>query len=302
VRKPTRWILTGVGGLAGVLLLAAAAVYLASSRRANQTITVAPESITLPDDSLSLTNGERLANMYGCTECHGRDLGGTMLVDEPVFLTLAAPNLTAGAGGVGRTYTPADHERALRHGVSSTGRPLMIMPSAHYNHLSNQDVAEILTYVTHVPPVDRAWGPPRLGPAGRMASLMQGPAIYGALAIDHTKTHVDRVDRAESVAYGRYLATACAGCHQPDFHGGPVPAGPPDSPPAANMTPHETDGIGRWTLADFERAIRRGQRPDGSVIDSQSMPWPYLSRMTDVELRSIWMFLRTLAPLNDDGE
>ena len=40
-------------------------------------------------------------------------------------------------------------------------------------------------------------------------------------------------------------------------------AGPPDLPPASNLTPA---GIGHWQEADFVRALREGIRPDGRRV------------------------------------
>lgn len=44
------------------------------------------------------------------------------------------------------------------------------------------------------------------------------------------------------------------------------------------------------------RAIREGERPDGSDIDP-FMPWKSLGRMTDTELRAINVYLPSLPPM-----
>ena len=58
--------------------------------------------------------------------------------------------------------------------------------------------------------------------------------------------------------------------------------------------------LGKWTEADFMKAIRTGVRPDGRVL-SAAMPWPYAKNMTDDELRATWMYIHSL-PAKKQGE
>src|SRR5215472_17420813 len=76
------------------------------------------------------------------------------------------------------------------------------------------------------------------------------------------------------VARGEYLANAadCAGCHTDVEHGGrPYAGGLPLATPfgtfyAPNITPDPESGIGRWTDAQFQRALREGVRDDGANL------------------------------------
>src|SRR5437762_12926469 len=71
---------------------------------------------------------------------------------------------------------------------------------------------------------------------------------------------------------GEYLAKAagCVGCHTEEkegavpFAGGRALKTPFGTFYGPNITPHPKAGIGSWTEADFTRAIRVGERPDGS--------------------------------------
>src|SRR5450755_3104995 len=71
---------------------------------------------------------------------------------------------------------------------------------------------------------------------------------------------------------GQYLAKAggCIGCHAEDkkdavpFAGGRALKTPFGTFYGPNITPHPDAGIGRWTEADFIRAMRHGERPDGA--------------------------------------
>ena len=64
-------------------------------------------------------------------------------------------------------------------------------------------------------------------------------------------------------------------------------------PHAANLTTDMATGLGRWSKADFYRAIREGRKPDGSALNP-FMPWQTLRQLNDTELDALWVYLRTL--------
>ncbi|MDA1080409.1 MAG: hypothetical protein O2973_01840 [Gemmatimonadetes bacterium] len=90
--------------------------------------------------------------------------------------------------------------------------------------------------------------------------------------------------------YGAYIARVggCHGCHGETLSGGPIPAGDPSWPPAANLTP---TGIGRYSETAFNTPLRTGLRPDGSEVNV-AMPIRWSKEMTDVEIKAVWEFLR----------
>jgi mono/diheme cytochrome c family protein len=116
-----------------------------------------------------------------------------------------------------------------------------------------------------------------------------------------------------TVEYGEYLAwrtSGCAECHMPrdmntgelDFTrrlAGSLAPHPEEgiSPLASNLTPDAATGIGSWTEEQFMTAMRKGQRPDGTVI-LPFMPWPSYGRWTDDDLKAVWLYLRTLPAVN----
>lgn len=75
-------------------------------------------------------------------------------MDGEIGIYLPAPNLTAGKGGIGATYTDADWERAIRHGIGGDNRVLAIMPSNYFSHYSDADLAAVIAYLKTFPPVD----------------------------------------------------------------------------------------------------------------------------------------------------
>jgi len=102
---------------------------------------------------------------------------------------------------------------------------------------------------------------------------------------------------------GEYLAKAggCVGCHTEEkkdavaFAGGRELKTPFGTFYGPNITPHPQAGIGRWTEADFIRAMRMGERPDGKNY-FPAFPYPSFTKISDPDLRDLWAYLRTLPP------
>jgi len=102
---------------------------------------------------------------------------------------------------------------------------------------------------------------------------------------------------------GEYLAKAggCVGCHTEEkegavpFAGGRALKTPFGTFFGPNITPDKAAGIGNWTEADFLRALRQGDRPDGSNY-FPAFPYPSFTKITDSDARDLWAYLRTLSP------
>ena len=112
---------------------------------------------------------------------------------------------------------------------------------------------------------------------------------------------------------GEYLSKAggCLGCHTleaKDAKEKPVPyAGgralktPFGTFYGPNITPHPEAGIGRWSEADFMRAMREGRRPDGSNY-FPAFPYASFTLIADADLRDLWAYLRSLPPSSRQSE
>ena len=104
---------------------------------------------------------------------------------------------------------------------------------------------------------------------------------------------------------GQYIAQAggCLACHTENtkdavpFAGGSALKTPFGTFYGPNITPDQQAGIGNWTEADFVRAMRRGERPDGADY-FPAFPYASFTRIFDGDLRDLWAYLRTLAPSN----
>ena len=108
---------------------------------------------------------------------------------------------------------------------------------------------------------------------------------------------------------GEYVAKAggCLGCHTEErekavpYAGGRALKTPFGVFYGPNITPHPQAGIGRWTEADFVRAMREGRRPDGANY-YPAFPYTSFTLITDSDLRDLWAYLRALAPSDRKSE
>jgi mono/diheme cytochrome c family protein len=108
---------------------------------------------------------------------------------------------------------------------------------------------------------------------------------------------------------GEYVAKAggCLGCHTEDkekaapYAGGRALKTPFGTFYGPNITPHPQAGIGRWSEADFVRALREGRRPDGAHY-FPAFPYPSFTLISDADLRDLWAYLRALPPSSRQSE
>lgn len=286
-----RWTLRVVIAVVVLVICGVTAVYGASERRIRKTYTVPEHRVTVVADSASIARGQRIVTIRACVECHGPTLGGHIDVDNILIGRLSAPNLTK--GGRGAELTDADWERAVRHGVRRDGSALLIMPAAEHNAMSDQDLADIIAYARSLPAAATVMPPSRAGVIVRAAYLAGKAPLVPAELIDHAKPHATTILPEPTAAYGEYFAPMCAGCHGPNFSGGPIPAGPPEWGPASNLTPK---GLVLYKDPEtFIAAMRSGRKPDGSPMKAP-MPWQKFASMTDVELTAIYAYLQSLPP------
>lgn len=224
-----------------------------------------------------------------CRDCHGEDLGGKVMVANPLLGRLVGPNITR--GGVTREYSAADWVRIVRHGVLPSGRPAL-MPSTDYSRFSDQEISDIAEYIESLPPVAREMPPSVVGPLlGVLVATGRFPV--SAERIDHL---VERPRfppaTVAGLELGAHLASVCAGCHGADFSGGPIAGADPSWPPAQNIT-FDPSGIAGWTQGDFRKALTMGVRPDGTRLNP-AMPVAYTARMQPVEIDSLYLYFQSL--------
>jgi mono/diheme cytochrome c family protein len=280
-----------LAGLLIGLLLVGGAVFLRGRSQAHATHAVEPRMgdlrvAAVRADSARLARGNHLASIMGCRHCHGADLGGAVFADDPP-LRLVATNLTAGAGGIGRTYGAADWARAIRHGVGPDGEPLLGMPSVSFHRLSDADTEALVAYLQQIEPVDRRLPPTTVKPLGAL--------LIGVGQIDPAKNvvagtdHPEHVPVAATAEHGAYLyGAACQHCHGADLRGGPHPD------PTGVAVPSLRDAT-TWSRAEFERATTQGLSVDGDSLADRWMPWSAFASLSSTEMTALYRYVRTRA-------
>lgn len=245
--------------------------------------------------------GRYLVETVGaCGNCHtpmgpggpGRPLSGNMVVeDNPAFRAVASnitPDVATGIGG----WTDAQIVRAIREGVRPDGRVLgPLMPFELYRRISDEDAAAMVAYLRTVPAVAQVSEP-------SVWRIPLPPAYGPPIGV------VTAPPAADRVAYGGYLAgpiAHCVECHTPMTAGGGREwarigaggqefAGPWGVSKAANLTPK---GLGGWTDAQIEQAVRLGVAPGGRKL-APPMGYAYYQRMSAPDMAALIAYLRSL--------
>jgi len=282
--------LLGIGALLLIIALFYAFVHFSVNHRLEQEYAIQPKTIPIPSDSASLALGHHLSLVQGCQDCHGTDLSGQVMFDDPAVGRVSASNLTSGKGGVGNQYSDEDWVLALRHGLNKSHKSLLIMPSTEYCKLSDRDLGALIAYCKQAPSVDRELPENELRPLGRILVNFDQMKILTAELIDHDYRAPEEVVPAVSAAYGQYLAASCAGCHGETFKG--LPGKEPGSPDASDIT--KTGNIGKWSEAQFREVLRTGNTPEGKSMDPKLMPWEAFRHFSDDEIKALYLYLHNL--------
>jgi mono/diheme cytochrome c family protein len=272
-------------------------------------------AIAATDDPETIARGEYIVQAVAhCSTCHqpaeytdarrlvpGAPLEGGYTILAGPFGTFTAANITPHADGIGG-MTDGEIARVVRHGVNRSGRLSPVMHLA-VGPMSDEDLTAVVSWLRAQEPV-----------AGRRVDSkfgILGKALAGRFEprMDAAPAHVPA--GGISVERGRYLADGpamCAGCHTPtDPMAGFAPTGPaysggvPEADAvnagfeitAPNLTPDPRTGhIARWTEDQFVARFASGRVIDGSI-----MPWEAFGLMTEEDVRSIYRYLRTIAPV-----
>jgi len=301
MKKVFKWIGVVLGSLIGLLLVAGAVLYFIGNARLNKTYEFPPSSITVPTDAANIAYGKHRAEVL-CAGCHSADLSGVSdWFNAGPLGTVDSANLTSGEGGFGReAASDQDYVNAIRHGIDPEGLPIFMPAVVSTSNLSDEDLGAIIAYVKSVPPVDHVTTGKHFTP---LAKIMLAAGMLGKLPVEEVghEILVTAPDPGVSVEYGEYLVNTndCRVCHGPDLNGGPFP-----DPTVTKISPNLTPGgePGFWTEDEFINTVRTGVTPGGHELDNEFMPWKNYGRMTDDELKAIFLYLHSLPKLDQYTE
>lgn len=281
-----KWVGLVLSGLLtlvfGILLIVAVMGTLRLNQNYDASHPVAQVQVASTPEQIA--QGERIAHF--CAGCHSPDgqlpLRGNNFAAEVGFPigTLYAPNLTPSHLG---TWSDGEIIRAIREGVTKSGRSLIIMPSEYFKHFADEDVQAIVAYLRSQPAATPDTPPNNLN--------VLGAILVNAFPIFTVQPHITApIPRPEGVTAqrGEYLVNflGCRGCHGESLTGGEGFAGP--APNIAVVVP-------QWTETDFVNLIRTGKDPEGHQVDAERMPYKEFSQVaTDDELKAIFLYLKGL--------
>jgi len=308
-------ILKWVGIVVVVVLVGVVSTVLL---RKNRTYDAPYPDIHASKDSAVIARGKYLVNGPAhCAHCHTpNDQMSKVDAGEIVPMTgghkfefgsvaiMYTPNLTSDKEtGIG-AYSDGELARALRYGVKRDGTPLFdIMP---FYDISENDLTAIVSYLRTLEPVKSEV------PKGSRSFLGDALYAFGAIAPVGLKTEnrpaiLKTINPDTTAEYGKYLANYvgnCVGCHTDrnlqtgEFTGEPFAGGlklPCETDPnlmlvSPNITfDPETGRLANWDEEAFIKRFRMGR-----LVKESMMPWGSYSRMSDMELKAIYRYLKTV--------
>ena len=277
MKKFIQWTGIVLGGLFVLIAVAGLVLFPIGMKKLDQTYpNLAVETVNIPTDANAIARGKHLATIWACTRCHGEDLSGTMITNDPLsgmlplLGTISAPNLTSGKGGVASSYTDTDWVRAIRHGVMPEGSGEVLM--FDYSTMSSQDLGDLIAYLKQIPPVDTNYPEMSDGPILPIVAAA-GLLPPAAEKIDHNAPRPAEPTSGATVEYGRYLSAVCTPCHG--------------------------NGIGsivkNWKQDEFIHTLKTGVLSDGKQL-GPTMSSNTFREMTDTELNALWLYFTNSKP------
>lgn len=131
-----------------------------------------------------------------------------------------------------------------------------------------------------------------------VAAMPWRPAIAPVANIDTS------IYSAAAIERGRLVAAAgdCMVCHTAEG-GAPNAGGLALDTPfgkiyTTNITPDKETGIGAWSYAAFERAMREGIHRDGRHL-YPAFPYTAFAKMSDADMQSLYAYLMTQEPVQN---
>ena len=142
--------------------------------------------------------GERIVQVRnGCIDCHGTNLAGKKVMDNPAMGKMYGSNITPAAL---KDWNDPEIARATRHGIGRDGKPLVLMPSHDYINLSENDLKAVIAYLRNLPAVEQSNVPIAMGPVAKIL-LVTGKAatLVPAEVINHQQPFTHKPAEAATV-------------------------------------------------------------------------------------------------------
>ena len=235
-------------------------------------------SITAAAGAEAVLRGKRLADLTGCTDCHGADLRGKLFIDEGWWYgRYFASNITLKA----RSYSDADLAGVVRTGVRPDGRGVVVMPAFAFVRLTDDEMADILAFVRSLPAGGSNQPEHHIGPLDHL-NLWRGRGPRIAISYVAQERARQPADAGPQHAAARHLVSiVCVECHGGDLTGNGWNSGAPD-----------LRVIASYALPDLTRLLRSGIGVDGREHGLMSLvSRDRLHKLSDQEIAGIYGYL-----------
>lgn len=293
MKRLLQWLAYGLGGVAGLVLLAVLTVYVWSETILRRTWQAEPQPMVTAPPAL-VAQGGRLARLHGCASCHGSGLVGNDVFDAPAVGVIFAPNLTR----LAQRRSDEELAVAIRQGIGPGGRGLLFMTSAVHARTTPEETAALIAWIRSLPVREGEAKTLRLALVGRLM-LILGDIRLQPEAVKQYRRQMP-VDLGPAHALGRHLAaTICAECHGPDLSGGMTPMADfnPSFGRPYNLPP-ALDVVRAYDLESFRTLMRTGVPPGGRDLGMMSeVARNDLSHFTDEEIAALHAYLVARAQL-----
>ena len=291
-------------GLTVLMLTALLAVTV--SFRQNLKFDAPYPAIQASSDTAVISWGKHLVySAAHCADCHSKANADSLIaLGEEVPLsggvafklplgTLYSANITSDpVYGIGK-YTDQGIARVLRYGVHPNGEAVYdFMP---FHNISDKDLTAVISYLRTQKPAAVPKPANELNVAGKIVKAFLVKPVGPSEKIETV------VVPDSSAAYGRYLVLNvgnCSGCHTKrsisGAYTGELLAGgnPIEGVTPPNLTPAKGERLSLWSEQMFLNRFRQGK-----LNPKSEMPWSSFKRMSDLELKAIYRYLKTLQPV-----
>jgi len=272
-----------------------------------------------------IARGKYLAhNVTGCIACHSRrnwtiyagpikqgtiGEGGERFDKERDFPGIMyAKNITP--YGI-HNWSDGELIRAMTEGVTKNGEAIYpLMPYRAYAKMYREDVYSIIAYLRTLPSIKN----------DVPQSSLEFPLNFIVNTVPK-KANLPVTTDTNNLSYGRYLVTIanCLECHSKigftgvisgtEFGGGwPFQFANNYITYAANITPDNETGIGKWSKEYFISRFRQYKDSNNNLQQAvtngfnTTMPWRTYAGMTNEDLSVIYLYLRTIKPIKNKVE
>ncbi|MGB5048943.1 MAG: cytochrome c [Caldilineaceae bacterium] len=243
--------------------------------------------------------GQYIATLTGGCGCHfNRELGGLAggnKFEGPfgvVYARNITPDMETGLGG----YSQEEIASFLRTGAGPGGWQLHpVMPYMAFSVLSDKEALDVAAYLHSLDAIANAV-PDR--------ELTSDPAPFTPAVAPPAEAPTEPVARGEELV----TIARCSGCHTPNNEDGSpnmdlmlAGATVRDSI-AANITPDDETGLGKWTVEEIATLMRTGTRPDGSEVEgamAQQIERRF-NLLTEDDALAIAAYLKSIPAVNHD--